>query len=110
MASIVVIFLPAAADIGVVHDRMGWPSRCTVQAPQRAAPQPNFVPIRPRLSRITQRSGVVGSASTERASPLTTRRIMGASRGKGGELWRQDRAHGNVRLANATSPRRRWKT
>ena len=46
------------------HDRIGWPSTWTVQLPQRAIPQPNFVPVRPRSSRITQRSGVSGGAST----------------------------------------------
>src|SRR5258706_8857906 len=49
---------------------MGWPSTCTVQAPQRPAPQPNFVPGRPRVSRRTQSSGVSGSASPSTALPL----------------------------------------
>ena len=31
----VVTFLPAAAETGVWHERTGWPSRCTVQAPHR---------------------------------------------------------------------------
>ena len=37
------------------------PSTCTVQAPHWAMPQPNFVPVRPIVSRMTQRSGSVGS-------------------------------------------------
>jgi hypothetical protein len=40
----VVIFIPAALEIGVMQERIGLPSRCTVQAPHSAAPQPNLVP------------------------------------------------------------------
>ena len=29
---------------GVMHERAGFPSTCTVQAPHSAMPQPNFVP------------------------------------------------------------------
>ena len=47
------------------------PSRCTVQAPHKAAPQPNLVPVSPISSRITQSSGVSGSALTSKARPLT---------------------------------------
>ena len=36
------------------------PSICTVQAPHRPAPQPNFVPVSLRCSRTTQSSGVFG--------------------------------------------------
>src|SRR5882762_6946075 len=43
--SIVVIFLPATAEIGKTHDRVATPSTCTVQAPHSAIPQPNFVPV-----------------------------------------------------------------
>ena len=61
---------PAAAVIGVTHERTGAPLRCTVQAPHCAMPQPNLVPVRPRVSRSTQRTGVVGSASTVVDWPL----------------------------------------
>ena len=61
--SIVVIFRPATDASVVTHDRTGWPSRCTVQAPHIAIPHPNFVPVRRALSRIAQRSGMSGSAS-----------------------------------------------
>src|SRR5688500_5711517 len=54
IASMVVILLPATAETGVLQEGTGWPSTCTVHAPQSAAPQPNLVPIRPRLSRMTQ--------------------------------------------------------
>src|SRR6476661_8456824 len=51
-------------SIGVTHERVGTPLTCTVQAPQSAMPQPNFVPVRPITSRSTHRSGVSGSTST----------------------------------------------
>jgi len=38
---------------------------CTVQQPQKPSPQPNFVPLSPIVSLITQSSGVDGSTSTE---------------------------------------------
>src|SRR5262249_632518 len=46
-ASMVVTFLPTTLDTGVMQDRIGRPSRCTVHAPHSATPQPNFVPVRP---------------------------------------------------------------
>jgi hypothetical protein len=36
----------------------------TVQAPQSAMPQPNFVPVMPSTSRSTQSSGVSPATST----------------------------------------------
>ena len=55
------------------------PSTCTVQAPHCAMPQPNFVPVSPSVSRMTQRSGVSGATSTLRSSPLRVKEIKGAS-------------------------------
>src|SRR5690349_2559890 len=72
----VVIFLPAAADSGVWQERTGWPSRCTVQAPHSAMPQPNLVPVRPTSSRITHNSGVSASALTVIVLPLICRRVL----------------------------------
>src|SRR5260221_3633081 len=66
----VVIALPAAAATGVMQDRRGAPSRCTVQAPHCAIPQPNFVPVRPTSSRRTHSRGMSGGASTSRSTPL----------------------------------------
>src|SRR2546421_7230850 len=66
----VVIFLPAACATVVWHERTGWPSKCTVQAPHCAMPQPNLVPVSCSRSRMTHRSGVSGSASTVRDLPL----------------------------------------
>src|SRR5205823_1087892 len=70
--SMVVIFLPATADSGVLQDLVGVPSICTVHAPQSPTPQPNLVPVKPSLSRSTQRSGMSGPAWTSRLLPLTT--------------------------------------
>src|SRR3979490_2588351 len=71
IASMVVIFLPATAETGVMHARVGAPSTCTVQAPQSAMPQPNFVPVIPSTSRKTHNNGVSLSTSTVRSTPLT---------------------------------------
>ena len=46
--SIVVTFRPATDASVVTHERTGWPSRCTVQAPHIAMPHPNFVPVQAR--------------------------------------------------------------
>src|SRR5450432_2754262 len=46
--SIVVTFFPATAEIGVTHESVGTPSTWTMHEPQRAAPQPNLVPVMPR--------------------------------------------------------------
>ena len=67
--------LPATADTGVWHERTGWPSRCTVQAPHSAWPQPNLVPVRPTSSRITHSSGVSGSALTLTVLPLSLKLV-----------------------------------
>src|SRR5215470_10789878 len=70
MPSIVVTFLLATADSGVRHERTAWPSRCTVQAPQSAMPQPNFVPVSPISSRRTHRRGVPAGTSRSYRLPL----------------------------------------
>src|SRR5437016_2550428 len=76
IASMVVIFLPAAAATGVTHERVGWPSSCTVQAPHSAMPQPNFVPVRPTTSRSTHRIGMSDGTSTVTSRPLMFRVAM----------------------------------
>ena len=45
--------------------RTASPLRWTVQAPQRPAPQPNFVPVIRKCSRMTHNSGVSFGTSTE---------------------------------------------
>src|SRR3954463_4077505 len=85
----VVIFLPAASLSEVWQDRTASPFRCTVQAPQRPAPQPNFVPVICNCSRMTQSSGVSLDASTDIFRPLILRLGIGASpSGVGGRLRR----------------------
>src|SRR5712691_4215645 len=71
MASIVVILEVPMLSIGVMQERGAKPSICTVQAPQSATPQPDFVPFMPSTSRNTHRRGVSPSTSTVRSTPLT---------------------------------------
>src|SRR5271170_7191192 len=70
------IVLPAAALTGVMQDRVASLSINTVQAPQRPAPQPNFVPTRPNSSRSAHKRGISGSTSTVIFRPLMTRNAM----------------------------------
>src|SRR6266851_5104538 len=58
-------------SMAVIHERVATPSTWTVQAPQSAMPQPNFVPVIPSTSRNTHKSGVSPSTSTVRSRPLT---------------------------------------
>jgi hypothetical protein len=74
--SIVVTFLSAARDTCVAQDRIGSPSRWTVHAPHCDKPHPNFVPVRPMVSRITHNSGMSGLTSTSCRFPLTVKEIM----------------------------------
>ncbi len=67
----VVIFLPATALIGVRHARVAAPSMCTVQAPHRAMPHPNFVPVIWSTSRRYQSRGICGSPSNACGTPFT---------------------------------------
>src|SRR6185369_13830662 len=47
----------------------------TVQAPHCAMPQPNLVPVIPRMSRSTHSSGMSGGASKDFVSPLMVRTV-----------------------------------
>src|SRR5581483_1373612 len=69
----VVIFLPTALPTDVWQDRTASPLRCTVQAPHRPAPHPNFVPVICNCSRMAQSSGVSPAASTDLFCPLIFR-------------------------------------
>src|SRR5512132_448153 len=71
MASMVVIAEVPTLSMVVVQERVATPFTWTVQAPQRAIPQPNFVPVMPSTSRNTHKRGVSPSTSTVRARPLT---------------------------------------
>ena len=61
----------AVEPIASKQERTGLPSRCTVQAPHCAMPQPNFVPVVLSTSRNTQSSGMSPSTLTLRLSPST---------------------------------------
>src|SRR5215467_13568438 len=71
----VVTCLPATLERGATQERIAFPSKCTVQAPHRAMPQPNFVPVSRKESRITQSSGVEGSSSTETDFPFKKKEV-----------------------------------
>jgi hypothetical protein len=70
------MLFPVAAATGVTQERIGWPSRCTVQAPHSAMPQPNLVPVRPITSRSTHSNGISGGTSTVWTLPLILSVIM----------------------------------
>src|SRR5438874_12192107 len=72
----VVIFLPSAAATGITHERTAAPSRCTVQAPHWAIPQPYLVPVRPACSRMAHNSGVLGLTLRSTVLPLIVIRAM----------------------------------
>src|ERR1700686_5686605 len=76
----VVTFFPATLEICVMHERVASPLMCTVQAPQSAMPQPNFVPVMFKVSRKTQSSGMSGLTSTDWALPFKVKLMaMGTS-------------------------------
>src|SRR6516162_5698269 len=76
----VVIFFPATAETGVMHERVASPLIWTVQAPQRAMPQPNLVPVLFNVSRSTQSRGMSGLTSTDSGLPFKVKLIaMGTS-------------------------------
>src|ERR1700736_2007601 len=70
MPSIVVTLAEPTDATGVMHERIGCPSRCTVQAPHKAMPQPNFGPKIPSASRNAHKSGMSGSTSATIILPL----------------------------------------
>src|SRR5882757_9735060 len=59
---VVTLFVPTEAA-GIRHERTATPSRCTVQAPHSPRPHPYLVPVSPKASRSTHKSGVSGSIS-----------------------------------------------
>src|SRR5881275_1621517 len=73
--SMVVTFFPATLEIGVMQERVASPLMCTVQAPQSAMPQPNFVPVMFSVSRSTQSRGMSGLTSTDWAVPFSVKLI-----------------------------------
>src|SRR5438132_13716453 len=74
----VVSLVPAAADIGTEQDRVGAPSRWTVQAPHCASPQPKCGLLSPSSLRSTYKSGVSGATSTVCSCPLSSKAMRSA--------------------------------
>src|ERR1700704_3390194 len=73
----VVTCLPATRDSGATQERIAFPSRCTVHAPQSAMPQPNFVPVIRSESRNTHSRGVEESTSTCTDFPFRKNSVIG---------------------------------
>src|SRR2546425_39671 len=69
--SMVVTRLPSTARIRVTQDRVAWPSRCTVQEPHIAIPQPYFVPVSLSFSRSTHSNVSSGCTATSICLPLS---------------------------------------
>src|SRR3954453_17975653 len=70
MCSMVVILALCRLPTGVWHERWAAPFTWTVQAPQRPAPHPYLVPMRPSSSRNTHNKGISGGASNWCTCPL----------------------------------------
>ena len=68
----------ATLEAGVTQDLIGYPSKWTVQAPHRATPQPNLVPVKPITSRKTQSSGMSSGTSTCCFLPLISSVSIGS--------------------------------
>src|SRR5580692_12754230 len=74
--SIVVTSFPAVSRIAVTQDRVACPFTWTVHAPQSPTPQPNFDPVRPKMSRRYQSSGISGSPLKDCSAPFTVSWII----------------------------------
>src|SRR5678815_4980824 len=77
--SMVVMDWSPTALIGVWQERTAWPPRCTVQAPHKAMPQPNYVPVSPTTSRSPHTKGISGPTSTSTDLPLMLSLVMAAN-------------------------------
>ena len=67
---------PARLPTTTSQARAALPSRCTVQAPHCAIPQPNLVPVSCSSSRNTHKSGVSGGLSLVTACPFKVNLTM----------------------------------
>ncbi len=61
---------PSHITARIVQDLTGSPSICTTQAPQLEVSQPQWVPVRPGVSRMKWTSSWRGSISRVTFSPL----------------------------------------
>lgn len=71
IASMLVTAASPTLATGMTQERNGMPFTCTVQAPHKALPQPNFVPVKPSKSRKTHSREMSPSTSTSCSTPLT---------------------------------------
>src|SRR5215471_13022029 len=62
---------PGTWQTGTRQELTTSPSRIIEQAPHSPSPQPSFVPVSLRSSRITSSSRFIGATSTRRTLPLT---------------------------------------
>src|SRR5215471_2332807 len=62
---------PGTWQTGTRQELTTSPSRIIEQAPHSPSPQPSFVPVCLRSSRITSSSRFIGATSTRRTLPLT---------------------------------------
>ena len=69
--STVRISCPSHIAARIVQDLTGSPSICTTQAPQLEVSQPQWVPVRPGVSRMKWMSSRRGSISRETVCPFT---------------------------------------
>src|SRR5271165_5535619 len=73
----VVISSPSTVPICLEQERIAFPFSSTVQAPHKRMPQPNLVPVSPRISRRYHSSGISGSPSKDWARPFTFKSTIG---------------------------------
>src|SRR5690606_5366665 len=73
--SMVTTLLPAISPTAVMHDLTGSLSISTVHEPQNPIPQPNLVPVRPKLFLRTQRRIWLGSVTSSVSLPFSLNRI-----------------------------------
>ena len=69
--STVVIAWSWAVTANIRHERIGWPSTRTVQAPHTPCSQPTWVPVSPRSWRRKSDSSRRAGTAAERRTPLT---------------------------------------
>ena len=104
MPSTVVIAWACADTANIRHERIGWPSTSTVQAPHTPCSQPTCVPVRARSWRRKSDSSRRAGARAERTTPLTRTRMSSSGSGVGSP--RPPRAHA-ARAAHA-APSTSW--
>src|ERR1039457_510027 len=97
------IFALAAADTGVMQERVARPSSKTVQAPHWPSPQPYFVPVRSSRLRKMERRVSSAGALTLICVPLrfkTNSPIANSSNPKGPTFQVQDSAIRDLRTVD----------